>query len=89
LAEYLLSMRIAVQNVGRDGWRTRYGDSLRDRRSENRIPVKAILFALVQTDPGVPASVLYIVYRVLLGGRAASAWTLNTHFHLESRLKKE
>jgi len=54
-------------NVGR------CSDSLQDERSGDRIPAGTRFSGLVQTDPEAPSSLLYIGYRVFLGGKAAVA----------------
>jgi hypothetical protein len=52
----------------------RCSDSLRAERSGDRIPVGTRFSALVQTDPGVPPSLLYNGYRFFPGCKAAVAW---------------
>jgi hypothetical protein len=53
----------------RPGWLSRYSDSIRAGRSENRIPVRARF-----SSPWDPPIVLYNGYRFFPRGEAAGAW---------------
>jgi hypothetical protein len=62
---------------------TRYElDSLGDR-----IPVLGETFRTRPDRPWGPPSLLYNVYRVFTGGKAAGAWRFNYPPHLAPRLK--
>jgi hypothetical protein len=70
------------------GWLTRYSDSLRSGRYEDRIPVRTRFSAPVPTGPGGPPNILYYRYEMSLSGVKRPKCGLTAHPHLAPRLEK-
>jgi hypothetical protein len=70
----VLIIYIAANTGGKGpGYLSRYSDSLRAGRYMDRIPVGARFSVPVQTGLWGPFSLLYIGYRVFLGGKAVGS----------------
>jgi hypothetical protein len=71
------------------GRRSQYSDSLRARRSGDRIPVGAKFSAPIQTGSEAPLNLLYKGYRVFPGGKGGRGVTLTAHPFLSAEVYKK
>ena len=96
LDRYLLSSSVLAQAFyggnpyfKKPGWRSLYSESVRDRRSGDRIPVGGEIFCTYPDRLRGTPSLLYNGYRVFPGCKSGRSVVLTTHPSLSAKVYKK